>query len=69
MAQLVDELFATPAITTTMLMQTLGIPRSSAGRYVARLQGAGLLTEVTGQRRHQIFVAGEVAANTAEDAR
>ena len=60
--QLVDELFARPAVTTPQARQYLGVTPVSAQRAIERLGSAGILREVTGRRRNRVYMAPEIFA-------
>jgi Fic family protein len=55
--KLVDQLFISPAITTSRAAQLLGVQFSSAQKSIDKLLKAGILTELTGQKRHRIYFA------------
>jgi len=56
----VDHLFSRPVFTVRQLETELGISFATANKAVARLTQAGILTELTGQRRNRLFAANEV---------
>ena len=56
----VDLLFERPVIQTRQLESALGVDFSTAQRYVDRLQGAGIVREVTGRTRNRIYRADEI---------
>ncbi len=56
----VDHLFAQPVFDIRGLQKTLGVTFEAARRAVARLEAAGVLTEITGQRRSRVYAAKEV---------
>ena len=58
--QLVDQLFAYPAISIKQASHRLKVHYPSAQAYVAKLVEAGILREFTGKRRGRIFVAPEI---------
>lgn len=58
--RLIDVLFATPFLTINRTSQELGIGFKTVAKEVRRLEAAGLLREVTGQRRYRVFCADEV---------
>ena len=60
--QLVDMLFATPAVTAPYVERELGITQASARRTIERLEKDGILQEATGQRRNRVYIATEVFA-------
>lgn len=58
--QLVDLLFAAPAVAAPYVQQQLGISQASARGIIDRLQRAGILHETTGQRRNRVYLAREI---------
>lgn len=60
--QLVDLLFATPAVTAPYVENQLGVTQASARRTIERLEKDGILQEATGQRRNRVYIATEVFA-------
>ncbi len=58
--QLVDELFAYPAITNSRVSQRLQITPRSSQLNIEKLVAAGILREVTGKKRNRIYLAPEV---------
>ena len=60
--RLVDELFATPAITASHVCRALEVTPVSAQRAIERLEGAGIVREATGRRRNRVYIAPEVFA-------
>jgi Fic family protein len=54
--QLVDELFAYPALTTTRAAQLLSVTPRSAQLNINKLIDAGILLEATGRKRNRVFV-------------
>lgn len=60
--QLIDQLFATPAITAAYARKILEVNPVTAQRAIDRLQQAGILQEATGQRRNRVYIAPELFA-------
>lgn len=58
--KLVDALFMTPAITIRQAAELLAVTPRSAQMNVERLVSAGILREITGQKRNRIFIAQDV---------
>ena len=58
--KLVDALFERPSMTLTDATKILGVTPASAGATIAKLSEAGILSEVTGQKRHRRFIAREI---------
>lgn len=58
--QLVDALFAVPAMTIGRARRVLGVSHRAASLTVARLVAAGLLTEIHRAGRTRLFVASEI---------
>ena len=55
--QLIDALFESPYMTTARAREVLGVKYLSALNHIRRLQELGILEEVTGQTRYQVFFA------------
>jgi Fic family protein len=60
--KLIDHLFSVPAITIGDAAKVLEITPAAAAHNVRKLVGAGILNELTGRKRGQVFVAGEILA-------
>lgn len=60
--QLVDALFATPAMTINRAKQVLGVTHRAATLSVEKLVEAGMLTEVSPRGRTRLFIADEILA-------
>jgi Fic family protein len=60
--QFVDDLFVNPAISNPGISRTLGITPRAAQLNIDKLVAAGVLKEVTGQRRNRLYVATEIVA-------
>jgi Fic family protein len=58
--QLVDELFAYPALTNAKITQRLAITARSAQLNIEKLVAAGIVKEATGQRRNRVYIASEI---------
>lgn len=58
--KLVDELFKSPAITIRQATELLEVTPRAAQQNVDRLVSAGILREITGQKRNRIFMAQEI---------
>jgi Fic family protein len=58
--QLVDELFAYPAITNPSAARRLSVTPRSAQLNIDKLQAAGILREATGRQRYRIYIAPEI---------
>jgi Fic family protein len=61
-----DRLFANPVTSVTALQQAFEVDYGLALRTVQALATAGILREVTGQRRNRLWVAGEMLALIAK---
>jgi Fic family protein len=59
---LVDELFASPFLTAKRAMEVLGVTFATAISNIRKLGKAGILREMTGRQRNQVFVADEILA-------
>ena len=60
--QLIDLLFAAPAVAAPYVQRQLGISQAGARSAIDRLQQAGILYETTGQRRNRVYLAREIFA-------
>lgn len=58
--QLIDQLFATPAITAAYVRQVLEVTPVTAQRAIDRLMDAGILQEATGLSRNRVYITPEV---------
>jgi Fic family protein len=58
--QLVDELFSTPALTVAQAARLLNITVTAAQNNIDKLVNAGVLREVTGQKRNRIYIADSI---------
>ena len=58
--QLVDDLFAYPAITNSRASQKLAITPRAAQHNIDKLVAAGILEEATGQRRNRVYLAPRI---------
>ena len=66
--QLVDELFAFPAITNTIAAQKLSVTPRSAQLNIEKLLSAGILREATGKQRNRVYIAQEIISIVEEKA-
>ncbi len=57
---LVDKLFSFPAINTKIAARVLNVTPRSAQLNIDKLVNAGILEEVTGQRRNRVYAAREI---------
>jgi hypothetical protein len=60
--QLVDEVLASPYITVKGAEAALKVTFPTAQNAITRLVDAGILEEITGQRRNRVYRAGEILA-------
>jgi len=58
--RLVHHLFGHPAITTGYVAHVLGIRPNSAQKCIDKLLAAGVLAELTGNKRNRLYVASEI---------
>lgn len=58
--KIVDLLLRQPVISTAVVMETVGINHTNASRAIDRLLTAGILSEVSGRRRSQLWQSTEV---------
>jgi Fic family protein len=69
LATLIDELFHVPSITIGRAARLLQVTPAAASANLRRLQDLGIIVEVTGRTRNQIFVAREILAFVGRDSR
>lgn len=60
MNAVIDFMFSRPILTLWQLETALDIPCMAAKRYVDKMVDAGILKELTGYTRNQVFMAHEV---------
>ena len=60
--RLVDELFQSPSLTIRKAATILGLTAQGAANNIHKLEEAGVVREITGRARHQVFVADEILA-------
>ena len=60
MAAVVDFLFGCPIFNTKQLAEGLEIPFKTSRQYIEKLVQAGILREITGYARNQIYRADEI---------
>ncbi len=60
--RLIDELFQSPSITIRRAASILAITSQGAANNVHKLKRAGIVREITGGTRNQVFVADEILA-------
>ena len=58
--QLIDELYHTPLVTAGQVRKLLNVTPRSAQQIIDKLVAAGVLREVTGQRRNRRYAAPEI---------
>ena len=58
--QLIDNLFVSPSITMTTTAKALKITPAAASANIRKLTEGGVLREITGRKRDQVFVAHEI---------
>jgi Fic family protein len=58
--RLIDELFASPFLTANRAKDVTEVSFKNAQRMVDRLAAAGILREVTGQKRYRVYCAEEI---------
>ncbi len=58
--QTLDVLFERPILNIRQLESALNVPYRTAQRYIERLEGIGILREVTGQARNRLYRADEI---------
>lgn len=60
MGAVLDFLFARPILSTKQLAESIGMPFKTARQYIEKLAKAGILREVTGNARNQIYRADDI---------
>jgi len=60
MGAVLDFLFARPILSAKQLAENVGMPFKTARQYIEKLAKAGILREVTGNARNQIYRANEI---------
>lgn len=60
LAQLVDELFGRPRVTSESVKKMLDVGHSSAQRFIDKLSELNILREVTGGQRNRVYLAHEI---------
>lgn len=60
MGAVLDFLFARPILSAKQLAESVGMPFKTARQYIEKLAKAGILREVTGNARNQIYRADEI---------
>jgi Fic family protein len=58
--QVVDLLFGAPVVTVSQVKEAVGVTFPSANRYIAQLEEAGIIREITGQARNRLYEASEI---------
>ncbi len=58
--RLVDEMFASPFLTANHVKELMAMSFKSAQKNIDKLVAAGLLREVTGQKRNRVYCADEI---------
>ena len=67
LAMLIDHLFHVPSITIGFAGTLLGVTPAAASANLRKLQELGVIVEVTGRKRDQVFVAREILAFVGRD--
>lgn len=65
--RLVDALFASPVITARRAQRLLDVTPRSAILNIRKLQGLGIVEEITGRERYQVYVATAILNIAQED--
>ncbi|MBK9603562.1 MAG: Fic family protein [Anaerolineales bacterium] len=60
MGAVLDFLFARPILSAKQLAENVGMPFKTARQYIEKLASAGILREVTGNARNQIYRADDI---------
>jgi Fic family protein len=58
--RLIDELFQTPSTTINRAARVLELSHQGAANNIHKLEEAGILREITGRKRNQMFLADEI---------
>lgn len=58
--QVIDALFAAPVTTVNRVKEAIGVSFPSANRYIAQLEEAGILREISGRTRNRLYRADEI---------
>lgn len=58
--RLVDEMFASPFLTTNRVKDVTRLAHKNAQNLVDKLADAGILREMTGQKRNRVYVADAI---------
>jgi hypothetical protein len=64
--KLIDALFKSPSITIPSAARLLNVTHTAAAYNIRKLQKAGIVAEVTGRSRDQVFLAREILGIVAE---
>lgn len=56
----IDRLFAFPALSIPTVERELSVTYPTAAKWIHSLEKDGILTELTGQRKNRLYLAGEV---------
>jgi Fic family protein len=65
--QIIDELIAHPAITTSRAQRLLSVTPRSAALNIEKLVSMGILREVTGRKTHRVYIAPEILGAIQEE--
>ena len=63
----IDHLFASPAVTARSLHTAVGGARQTVHNYLELLVEAGILNEITGRKKDQVYVASEILELADQD--
>jgi Fic family protein len=66
--ELVDRLFASPAVTAPLVAKQLGVTFRSGQAYIRKLERLGILREITGFQRNRVYLAPGILAATSDAA-
>jgi Fic family protein len=64
---LIDHLFRVPSVTISQARELLGVTTASASYNLHKLEALGIVQEVTGRTRTQVFVAREILGFVGRD--
>ena len=60
--RLIDELFQTPSTTINRAARVLKLSHQGAANNIHKLEEAGILREITGRKRNQMFLADKIVS-------
>lgn len=67
LSSVVEYLFDRPAVTVRMIAEKFEVTAATAGKYVDRLEKAGILREATGRRKDRVWLAEDILRAVREE--